>query len=39
VEFQSKFYEGQGVIFVPYSFKDYLKEAAISDKEVLKSTS
>jgi len=37
VEFQSKFYEGAGIIFVPFEFKKCLKEAAEDDKEVMKS--
>ena len=36
VEFQSKFYDGQGVIFVPFNFRDFLKEAEANDKELLK---
>merc|ERR1711879_253098 len=36
VEFQSKFYEGAGVLFVPFDFKKCLKEAAEDDKEVMK---
>merc|ERR1712106_540445 len=36
VEFQSKFYEGAGVLFMPFDFKKCLKEAAEDDKEVMK---
>merc|ERR1719228_1891796 len=36
VEFQSKFYEGSGVLFVPFEFNQCLKEAAEDDKEVMK---
>merc|ERR1711974_117162 len=39
VEFQSKFYEGSGVIFMPFDFKKCLKEAAEDDKEVMKTVS
>ena len=38
VEFNSKFYKGEGVLFVPFNFKSFLKEAEASDKEVLKAT-
>ena len=36
VELQSKFYEGEGVLFVPFNFASYLKEAEATDKEMLK---
>jgi len=36
VEFQSKFYEGAGLIFTPFEFKQYLKDAAEDDKEMMK---
>merc|ERR1711890_62483 len=36
VEFQSKFYEGAGVLFVPFEFTQCLKEAAEDDKEMMK---
>jgi len=39
VEFQSKFYEGAGVIFVPFQFKQCLEDAAEDDKEVMKTIS
>jgi len=36
VEFQSKFYEGAGFLFVPFEFRAVLKEASAADKEVMK---
>ncbi|QQP37594.1 V-type proton ATPase subunit a [Caligus rogercresseyi] len=37
VEFMSKFYGGQGSFFLPFSFRCYLEESALTDKEFLKS--
>lgn len=36
VEFMSKFYKGQGVAFVPFSFQVFVRDAAIADKEIIK---
>merc|ERR1719342_382071 len=36
VEFQSKFYDGSGVTFLPFNFSQILKEAEADDKELLK---
>ena len=38
IEFNSKFYRGEGVLFIPFNFKSFLKEAEANDKEVLKAT-
>ena len=37
VEFQSKFYEGAGVSFLPFQFRAILAEARADDEEALKS--
>jgi len=39
VEFQSKFYDGAGFLFVPFEFRSVLKEASAADKEVMKALS
>merc|ERR1719228_777642 len=36
VEFQSKFYDGSGVTFLPFNFSQILKDAEADDKELLK---
>merc|ERR1719189_3512630 len=36
VEFQSKFYEGSGVAFLPFKFSVLLHDAALDDVEVMK---
>merc|ERR1712181_120551 len=36
VEFQSKFYEGAGVAFLPFKFSSILHDAALDDVEVMK---
>jgi V-type H+-transporting ATPase subunit a len=36
VEFQSKFYNGAGVLFSPFAFRIVLRDAAADDKEVMK---
>merc|ERR1719209_2680847 len=36
VEFQSKFYEGSGVAFLPFKFSAILHDAALDDVEVMK---
>jgi len=36
VEFQSKFYEGAGVAFLPFKFSAILHDAALDDVEVMK---